>query len=46
MKSGVLVAAGNRTYYGIETDIRRAADGRFVINYEAGLVRIAWVETT
>lgn len=35
------VAAGNRSYYGIETDIRRTADGHFVVNHDGDLKRIA-----
>lgn len=35
------VAAGNRSYYGIETDMRRTADGRFVIIHDDNLKRIA-----
>lgn len=39
--NAAFVAAGNRSYYGIETDIRRTADGRFVINHDGNLKRIA-----
>lgn len=35
------IAAGNRSYYGIETDIYRTADGRFVCNHDGNLLRIA-----
>ena len=38
--NAAFVAAGNRSYYGIETDIRRTADGRFVINHDGDLKRI------
>ena len=38
------VAAGNRTYYGIETDIHRTADGHFVIGHDDNLKRIAGEE--
>lgn len=35
------VAAGNRSYYGIETDIHRTADGKFVVGHDDNLSRIA-----
>lgn len=35
------VAAGNRSYYGIETDIYRTKDGRFAISHDASLMRMA-----
>ena len=38
------VAAGNRSYYGIETDIHRTADGHFVIGHDGDLKRIAGEE--
>ena len=31
--NSAFVAAGNRSYYGIETDIHRTKDGRFVEPY-------------
>ena len=40
------IAAGNRSYYGIETDIRRTADGRFVVNHDGDLKRIGGEEIT
>ena len=40
------VAAGNRSYYGIETDIRRTADGYFVVNHDGDLKRIGGEEIT
>ena len=33
--------AGKHSYYGIETDIRRTVDGRFVICHDDNLNRIA-----
>ena len=33
------VAAGNRSYYGVETDIHRTADGKFVINHDNDVFR-------
>ena len=38
------VAAGNRSYYGVETDIHRTADGRFVVGHDDNLKRIAGEE--
>lgn len=35
------VAAGNRTYFGVETDLYRTADGKFIINHDGNLKRIA-----
>lgn len=35
------VAAGNRSYYGIETDIHRTADGRFIVSHDNNLKRLA-----
>lgn len=39
--NAAFVAAGNRSYYGIETDIHRTADGHFVVNHDATLERVA-----
>lgn len=39
--NAAFVAAGNRSYYGIETDIHRTVDGRFVICHDGDLKRIA-----
>lgn len=38
--NAAFVAAGNRSYYGIETDIYRTADGRFVINHDNNFMRV------
>lgn len=38
------VAAGNRSYYGIETDIYRTADGRFVIGHDDNYTRLSGEE--
>ena len=32
--AAAFVAAGNRSYYGIETDVHRTADGKFVVIHE------------
>ena len=39
--NSAFVAAGNRSYYGIETDIHRTADGRFIVCHDASLLRVA-----
>ena len=39
--NAAFVAAGNRSYYGIETDIHRTADGRLVICHDFDLLRVA-----
>ena len=38
------VAAGNRSHYGVETDIHRTKDGRFVVGHDDNLGRIAGEE--
>lgn len=40
------VAAGNRSYYGVETDIHRTSDGRFIVFHDDNLQRIAGVDLT
>jgi glycerophosphoryl diester phosphodiesterase len=42
--NAAFVAAGNRSYYGIETDIHRTADGRFVVCHDDTLKRVAGVD--
>ena len=37
--ASAFVAAGNRSYYGIETDIYRTADGKFVVYHDNNLER-------
>lgn len=39
------IAAGKHSYYGIESDVRRTADGKFVMCHDADLERIAGVKT-
>lgn len=39
--NAAFVAAGNRSYYGIETDIHRTADGKFVVIHDDDLNRVA-----
>ena len=38
--NAAFVAAGNRPYFGIETDIWRTADGRFAVNHDGNLQRV------
>lgn len=42
--NAAFIAAGNRSYYGIETDIHRTADGHFVVCHDHDLNRIAGVD--
>ena len=42
--NSAFVAAGNRSYYGIETDIHRTKDGHFVIGHDDNYKRIAGEE--
>lgn len=39
--NAAFIAAGNRSYFGIETDIHRTADGRFAVNHDMDLMRVA-----
>ena len=39
--NAAFVAAGNRSYYGIETDIHRTADGKFVVCHDNDLSRVS-----
>ena len=39
--NAAFVAAGNRSYYGIETDVIKTADGKFVLNHDGDLMRVA-----
>ena len=41
--ASAFVAAGNRSYYGIETDIRRTSDGHFIVSHDPDLERVAGV---
>ena len=41
--ASAFVAAGNRNYYGIETDIWRTSDGRFVVNHDGRADRVGGV---
>ena len=39
--NAAVVAAGNRTYYGIETDIHKTVDGNFIIIHDDTTARVA-----
>ncbi|MBE6559097.1 MAG: hypothetical protein E7661_08860 [Ruminococcaceae bacterium] len=41
--ASAFVAAGNRNYYGIETDIYRTSDGHFVVNHDGNTNRVGGV---
>ena len=41
--ASAFVAAGNRNYYGIETDIYRTSDGHFVVNHDGRADRVGGV---
>lgn len=42
--AAAFVAAGNRSYYGIETDIHETADGKFIIIHDDNTQRVAGCE--
>ena len=35
------VAAGNRSYYGVETDVHRTADGKYVVIHDSDTARVS-----
>ena len=39
--NAAFVAAGNRSYFGIETDVRKTADGQYILNHDAHFKRVA-----
>ena len=39
--NAAFVAAANRSYYGIETDFHRTADGKFIISHDQSLKRVS-----
>lgn len=39
--NAAFVAAGNRSYFGIETDIHATADGKFIIIHDDSTKRVA-----
>lgn len=42
--NAAFIAAGNRSYYGIETDIHKTADGQFVVIHDYDLNRVAGLD--
>lgn len=42
--NAAFVAAGNRSYYGIETDVHKTADGKLVVIHDYDLKRVAGVD--
>ena len=42
--NAAFVAAGNRSYFGIETDVHKTLDGEIVISHDAHLRRTAGVD--
>ncbi len=41
--ASAFVAAGNRSYFGIETDIYRTSDGHFVVNHDGNAARVGGI---
>ena len=41
--AAAFIAAGNRSYFGVETDIYRTSDGRFVVNHDGNALRVGGV---
>ena len=37
------IAAGNRSYYGVETDVHRTGDGKFIIIHDSNPKRVSGV---
>lgn len=44
--AAAFIAAGNRTYYGIETDIWHTADGQYICNHDGRTGRICEIDLT
>lgn len=44
--AAAFIAAGNRSYYGMENDIYRTADGRFAIHHDKSLLRMSGEDLT
>jgi len=42
--NSAFVAAGNRSYFGIETDIHKTSDGHFIVNHDNDLKRLSGVD--
>lgn len=41
--NAAFIAAGNRSYFGVETDVYRTSDGHFVINHDGNANRVGGV---
>ena len=41
--NAAFVAAGNRSYYGIETDVHRTKDGHYVIFHDDNMLRLTGI---
>ena len=39
--NGAFIAAGNRSYFGIETDVHKTADGKFVLIHDDNTQRVS-----
>ena len=44
--NAAFVAAGNRSYYGVETDVHRTADGKFIVIHDDTTDRVAGISCT
>ena len=44
--NAAFIAAGNRTYYGIETDVHRTKDGKFIIIHDDTTARVTEADLT
>jgi len=42
--AAAFVAAGNRSYFGIETDIYKTLDGKFIIHHDPSVLRLTGVD--
>lgn len=44
--NAAFIAAGNRSYYGIETDVHRTKDGHYVIFHDDNMLRLTGISHT
>lgn len=44
--NAAFIAAGNRSYFGIETDVHKTADGKFVVHHDDNTGRLCDVDVT
>ena len=44
--NAAFIAAGNRSYYGVETDIHRTADGKYIVIHDDTTDRVAGISCT